>query len=55
MYIAYKGKPMEIFCFKQKVSFDNHKIKNVISNEEQGAWRRAYFNTYIKEHIAIYI
>ena len=40
---------MQILCFKQKVTFDNH--KNIISNEEQGA----HHNTYIKAHIAIYI
>ena len=40
---------MQILCFKQNVTFDNH--KNVISNEEQGA----YHNTYIKTHVAIYM
>ena len=44
---------MQILCFKQKVTFDNH--KNVISNEEQGAWWGAYHNTYIKAHMAIYM
>ena len=44
---------MQILCFKQKETFDSH--KNVISNEEQGAWWGAYLNTYNKEHIAIYI
>ena len=44
---------MQMLCFKQKVTFDNH--KNIILNEEQGAWWGAYHNTYIKAHIAIYI
>ena len=44
---------MQILCFKQKVTFDNH--KNIILNEEQGAWWGAYHNTYIKAHIAIYM
>ena len=47
------NKPMQILRFKQKVTFDNH--KNVISNEEQGAWWGAYHNTYIKARIAIYM
>ena len=43
--------PMQILCFKQKVTFDNH--KNVISNEEHGACWGAYHITYNKAHIAI--
>ena len=40
---------MPILCFKQKLTLDSH--KNVISNEEQGA----YHDTYIKAHTTIYM
>ena len=40
---------MQILRFKKKMTFDSH--KNVISNEDHGA----YYDTYIKAHTPIYI
>ena len=40
---------MQILRFKKKLTFDSH--KNVISNEDHGA----YHDTYIKAHTTIYM
>ena len=40
---------MQVLRFKKKLTFNRH--KNVISNEDHGA----YHDTYIKAHTAIYM